>query len=729
MREDTDVIISAATAGGKTEAAFLPLLSRVVTSERSRQGFDLLYVSPLKALINDQFRRLDELCEIIEVPVHRWHGDVSASAKAKARKNPAGVLLITPESLEAIFVRRGLEVPGLFGGLDAVVIDELHAMLGTERGVHLRSLLCRIETTTGRRVRRIGLSATLGDMALAAAFLRPEAPDDAEILKSASGEQELKLQLRGYVVRRHPKGTNGVQRRDAGETEDGEADEATERAIAKHLFEHLRGSQNLIFAGSRGNVELYADRLRRMSEAARLPNEFHAHHANLARDHREFVEARLKSAEEPTTAVCTSTLELGIDIGEVAGVAQIGPPYSVASMRQRLGRSGRRADIPATMRAYVQEDEIDARSDSLDALRLRMVQTVAMIDLLIDGWCEPPVRQALHLSTFVHQVLSVIAERNGATPRTLFDLLCTRGAFQAIDQPLFLDVLRCIGNADVALIEQSPDGTLLLGAVGERLVEHYGFYAVFLSPQEYRVVVEGRPLGTLPITFVVIADMTIIFSGRRWRVLDVDDKAKVIDVTPDPTGHAPRFGGDAGDVHDCVAKKMFAVYQGEVVPPYLDATARELLSEGRATFQRMGLDDASMVSLDQQRSLLFPWHGTVAIETLTLALVAAGLKAAPRKHIAIEVEAGPQDVSKVLFELSNGPVPFSIELAAHVRNLEREKYHVYLNRRLLQLDVASGRIRPEIVPNLSSPSTAPVRSPVGRMNLPASFLCRQTYAL
>ena len=201
---DDDLIIAAATAGGKTEAAFLPLISRTIEDEDERSGFDLLYVSPLRALINDQFRRLQDLCKTIGLPVHPWHGDISSAVKAKARKSPRGILLITPESLEATFVLRGLEVPSLFGKLRCIVIDELHALLDTERGIHVRSLLTRLEVATGRRIRRVGLSATLGDMDLARQYLRPEAVETVAMLESTSEGTELQLLLRGYRIRRDP---------------------------------------------------------------------------------------------------------------------------------------------------------------------------------------------------------------------------------------------------------------------------------------------------------------------------------------------------------------------------------------------------------------------------------------------------------------------------------------------------------------------------------------------
>jgi len=392
-----DLIISASTASGKTEAAFLPLISQLLLNPSDSPGFDLVYIGPLKALIGDQTDRLKSICQNLELPITPWHGDVSSAVKNKALKAPRGILLITPESIEAMFVRRGAQIGQVFGQTRAVIIDELHTFLDTERGVHLRSLLARIEIAAGRPIRRVGLSATLGDVEMAKAYLRIK-EDTVTVIEATGGEAELRLQLRGYVVENE--GSND----ESGPTTD---------LIANHLFEHLRGKDHLVFAGSRQSVELYADRLRALCEHKRLPQEFYPHHASLSRDHRAFVEDRLKDKALPTTAVCTSTLELGLDIGDVTSIAQIGPPYSVASLRQRLGRSGRRLGQPAILREYVLEAKLFADSHVVDRLRLSLIRSIAMIDLLLEGWCEPPRPQALHLSVLVHQVLSIIAERGG----------------------------------------------------------------------------------------------------------------------------------------------------------------------------------------------------------------------------------------------------------------------------------------------------------------------------
>ncbi len=687
LDDDKDMLIAAATAGGKTEAAFLPLVSSVLEHPREG-GFDLVYVSPLRALINDQFERMEDLCARAELPVHPWHGDISQSVKTRARKNPRGVLLITPESLEALFVLRGLEIPALFMSARAVVIDELHALLGNERGIHLRSLLTRLEMAVGHRIRRVGLSATLGEMALAREYLRPEAPETVTLLESKAEGQELQAQLRGYLQRRN-------------QSRYDEENEAAKRAVAKHLFSRLRGSRNLIFAGSRQNVEWYADALRAMSEEKRLPVEFFPHHANLSREHRLDLEKRLKT-HPATTAICTSTLELGIDIGAIACVAQVGAPFSAAALRQRLGRSGRRAGQPAVLRMYAIETEPRSDSHPLARLHLGLVRSIAMVELLIMKWCEPPSSQALHLSTLTHQILSVIAEHGGASAKRLYATLCERGPFRRVDPRLFTRLLRHLGSSDVALIEQSPDGTLLLGRQGERLVEHYSFYAVFQTAEEYRVVADKKPLGTLPITMILAPGMTIIFSGRRWRITEIHDQDKVIEVTADRAGRPPGFGGDEGLIHDGVVQKMRQVLSGTYVPAYLDECAAHLLGNARSEFQRLGLDRQSICEIGERSRLIATWAGTAKTSTLALALRAMGYKiVAGDGFLDINYERGIQPVENVLEKIASSSPVSADSLLSGEENFITEKYHPYLSPELLLEDAICSRIDLNSLPELA----------------------------
>lgn len=675
MDSNRDLIVAASTAGGKTEAAFLPLLSQLLDEPGEGSGFDVLYVAPLKALITDQARRLEDICRETDLPITPWHGDVSSSVKAKATKRPRGVLLITPESLEALFIRRGLEIPRLFGSTRAVILDELHSVLDSERGVQMRSLLARLEISLKRPVRRIGLSATLGDMEMAKGYLRPDNPADVEAVIAQGGSAELQLQLRGYV---------------AGDKDD-ENPSATD-AIAQHLFENLRGSDNLVFAGARQAVEIYSDRLRTLCEKAHLPQEFYPHHASLSREHRDFVERRLKDGNCPTTSVCTSTLELGIDIGDVACVGQIGAPFSVASLRQRLGRSGRRPGKPAILRQYAVEAKLTPTSNFSDRLRLGMMRAIAMIELLLDGWCEPPQREALHLSTLVHQILSVIAERGGVRAQQVYRALCRIGPFRQVDSQLFLDVLRALGNPEVALIEQASDGILLLGANGEKLVEHYSFYAVFQTPEEYRLISSGKELGTLPIDNMIAPGMLLIFSGRRWLVQEVLDRERVIMVVPANAGVPPIFGGDPGNIHDRVIERMFDLLEGKGHPIYLDRTALELLHEARSNYDRLQFGRGRIAQLGESAAVIATRTGSVRTTTLALALRAQAFTV--QMHDGFLEVFWKDEVPQLIDALRSLADGAEVDLFAHSPNLLFEKFHPFLTAELLEEDAQSSRLDP-----------------------------------
>jgi ATP-dependent Lhr-like helicase len=684
-----DVLISAATAGGKTEAAFLPIISNLLDDPAPGPGLQALYVAPLKALINDQYGRLTDLCDGTDVPVHRWHGDVAADRKTKLLKAPSGVLLTTPESLEALFVLRGTKVAGLFAQLRYVVVDELHAFLGTERGGQLQSLLHRLELTVRRRIVRVGLSATLGDMRLAAAQLRPSTPDRVALVESASGGQDLRLAVRGYVDSA-PRATAPSPDPGADREVDEEAGDDTTltstRLISTHLFDVLRGSDNLVFANSRGKVEMYADQLRRLCEQAHLPNEFFPHHGSLSKELREEVEAALKDPARPVTAVATTTLEMGIDIGSVASIAQVGPPPSVAGLRQRLGRSGRRGE-PAVLRTYITEPEIDPRTPLADQLRGSLVQTIATIELLLDGWCEPPDPAVLHTSTLVQQLLSLIAQHGGVTPADAYRALCDAdGPFHSTTTVRFKALLRSLADREV--IDQARDGTLLLGEVGERTVNHYSFYAAFTSPEEYRLLTGGRQLGVLPIDFPLYIGLGLIFGGRRWRVIGIDDRQRSIDLTRAAGGRPPTFAGDGAAVHDRTRAHMRDLLASDREPAFLNAPARRLLAEARDNFHRHELAQTSLLARGSA-TILVPWVGTRTANTLTVLLRHHGIEATnDGLTITCERDDATQ-VRTVLARLASTGPEDAIALATSVHGKEANKYDMWLDDALLDEDYAA----------------------------------------
>ncbi|GAA3164008.1 hypothetical protein GCM10010531_15210 [Blastococcus jejuensis] len=701
-----DLIISAATAAGKTEAAFLPICSKLLAARNdapatrgpadvrpeqvpAATGVQGLYVSPLKALINDQYGRLDALCEHLDLPVHRWHGDVPGSRKAKVISHPDGILLITPESLEALMVIHGPKVARIFGDLRYVVIDEMHSFLGTERGIQLQSLLHRIELAVRRRIPRIGLSATLGDMDGAAEYLRPGSGPRVTVITSADDTHELKLQLRGYEMQPAQLSARQAEQAEAS-GHDVEAEEVTEGdrlAIADHLYRTLRGTDNLIFSNSRREVEIYADLLQRRSERERVPNEFVPHHGSLSKELREFAEARLKARDVPVSAICTSTLEMGIDIGSVASIAQLGAPQTVASMRQRLGRSGRRGGA-ATMRLYVTEQQLSPQTSPADALRSELVQAIAMVNLLLDRWNEAPDSGGLHLSTLVQQLLSLIAQHGGVTPLDAYRTLCETGPFAGVPRGMFKLLLRALADERVDLLMQSTDGLLLHGQAGERLVNHYSFYAAFRTGEEYRLIAGGRTLGTLPIEYPLMPGSLLIFGGRRWKVLAVDTHAKVVELIRSSGGRPPTFTGGGATVADRVRQEMRRVYLSEEVPAYLDATAVRLLTEARSNFARYGLGADPVLNVGAD-TLIFPWRGDRICSTLAIALTASGIEVAQDGVCLTMSNCTRQQAVDRLAELVDRGAPDPDVLAASVSNKIVEKYDEQLSEELLNAAFAA----------------------------------------
>lgn len=677
LPRDRDVVISSATASGKTEAAYLPIASHLAS--RTDSGLGVLNVSPLKALINDQYDRLLDLFENIECPVFRWHGDVGASPKKRLMADPQGVLLITPESLEAVFVRQGPAVQKLFQGLRYIVVDELHAFIGSERGRQLQSLLHRVEDAAGQRVPRVALSATLGDLSLAADFLRPHEGAQVHQIVSQLGQREVKIQIRGY-------------REDAVPSAPPEANEdmvsSDVEAIQSHLYKTMRGGRHIVFANRRADVELFSDGLRRKCEDRGVPNEFWPHHGSLSKSIREDTEAALKDGNRPVTVLATSTLELGIDVGSVESIGQIGSPHSVASIRQRLGRSGRRGE-PAVLRVYVSEPQVVARTALPDRIRADLVQSVAVIRLLVERWCEAPRPGALHLSTLVQQILSVIAERGGVRADVLFDLLCVRGPFQSVTPAMLGQLLRDLARHD--LVQQLHSNELVLGLDGERLVNHYDFYSAFTSPEEYRLIAVGRTLGTMPVVFPLIENNYLIFAGRRWKILRVDAQQKVAELEPSPGGRTPRFGGGGALVDTRIRTEMRAVYGLTGRPAFLDPTAGDLLDEARDEFRRMGLVSTDIIPAGPD-VLLFPWLGDRPMATLALLLSSEGIRASIEPP-AIRIEKTTTgEIEAIFANWSSVQARDAVSLASLVPNKYTEKHHQYLSEDLLSLDYASSRL-------------------------------------
>lgn len=655
LQRDCDVIISAATAGGKTEAAFLPILSHLLSNPS--QGFDVLYVSPLKALINDQYRRLLDMTSGTSVVVTPWHGDIDASRKARALKNPSGILIITPESLESFLINRNASVKKAFGGLKYIVIDELHAFIGNERGKQLQSLLSRIELITGNTPPRVAMSATFSNYDKVKSFLRPDGSFQCMIPSQGDSSHETRILIKEYLQR---------------------SDKDVDKEIADEIFTKLRGSNNLVFTNSRVAAEGFAVRLGDRCEAECVPNEFRVHHGSLSKIEREAVEQELQRGQTPVTALCTSTLELGVDIGKVKSIAQVGVANSVSGLRQRLGRSGRR-DEPSILRVFSIENE-DA-SGWLYDLRANLVQNIAVIELLREKEYEAPVIDKPHLSTLIQQILSLVASFSGFYPKEGWEILCNRGAFRNISSKIFLDLLKCMGKR--GLLSQLNTGEIIVGKEGERLLRRLDFYTAFVAPVDYDVINTdgGNRVGM--IQSLPEVKQQIILAGKRWVILRVDEKSRSIYVTRIKSGGGISFSSDVPEIDEIITRKMRNIYMSDELYPYLDIASgsHQELVKAREYFIENKLNMKFYAG-----NSLFTWAGAKVNRTIALMCKLRLKKNLDYNHLMV-YGITPQDIAVILSQKQ----PSGDDLAALVPRYEKEKqqYDHFLSDELLNHEYAS----------------------------------------
>ena len=269
-------------------------------------------------------------------------------------------------------------------------------------------------------------------------------------------------------------------------------------------------------------------------------------------------------------------------------------------------------------------------------------------------------------------------------------MLCQKGPFRQVDTQLFLDVLRALGHPETALIEQADDGLLLLGAMGEKLVEHYSFYAVFQTPEEYRLISGGKELGTLPIDNLIVPGMLLIFSGRRWLVLEVHDRDRIIMVSPAKAGVPPLFGGDPGNIHDRVIERMFDILENQNRPIYMDPTALELLEQARSHYAQLRFDHGRIAQLGENAAILATRTGSIRTTTLALALRAAGFTV--QVHDGFLEVFGKDETPPLVDTLAELATGKAADLFVHSPNLLFEKFHPHLSETLLQRDALSARL-------------------------------------
>ena len=608
---DENVLLTASTASGKTEAAFFPIIT--LFSEDMPSSVGCIYIGPLKALINDQFSRLNDLCAEADIPVWHWHGDVAQSHKAKLMRHPSGILQITPESLEALLLHKHAAIAKLFGDLRFVVIDEVHSLLRGDRGGQTLCLIERLSRIAGVNPRRIGLSATIGDPEGTGEFLSLGTGRKTIIPKIDAKGSKWRLSMEHFYVK------------DAQAAEDKQIpgalpvlEEKTDDAPANadpgigYIFEHTRGKKCLVFVNSREECEMVTTTLRHYCELNHESDRFLVHHGNLSASYRETAEGIMKDDSQYMTTVTTATLELGIDIGRLERAFQIDAPWTVSSFLQRMGRTGRR-ELPPEMWFVIREDEPEVRAMLPTTIPWKLLQGIALVQLYLEErWVEPPRLDRLPFSLLYHQTMSTLASCGELSPRALADRVLRLHYFHRITQEDYRVLLRHLIATDH--IQQTEQGGLIVGLAGERVINSFKFYGVFQESEEYTVRSESQELGTVVSPPPVGEKLAI--AGHVWQVLDVDHKRRLI-YCQQVKGSVPAYFGQCpGDLHTKILERMRRVLQEDRQYPYLMKNAVARLEQARFTAAHSGAAEKPLINLGGNMWCLLPWVGTYTFLTM-----------------------------------------------------------------------------------------------------------------
>ncbi|MFB8771151.1 DEAD/DEAH box helicase [Streptomyces broussonetiae] len=555
LMQGRDAVLLAPTAGGKTEAACFPLLSAM--TEQKWTGTSVLYLCPLKALLNNLVGRVDAYAQWLGRRAALWHGDTKESRRQRIRAEAPDILLTTPESLEAMLIGVKTDHARLLGGVRAVVVDEVHAFAGDDRGWHLLAVLERLERVTGRPIQRVGLSATVGNPAELLHWLQGAGAGSRAGQVVAPGVHLPATDGNGQET----EADTELSRRPAGEVEldyVGSLDNAAKLIAALH-----KGEKRLVFCDSRRQVEELGAALR-MREVTVFLSHASLSVAERARSEQAFAEAR------DCVIVSTSTLELGIDVGDLDRVIQIDSPASVASFLQRIGRTGRR---PGTVRNCL---FLTTRKDTL-------LQAAGLLLLWSRGWVEPVVPPPEPRHLVAQQLLAVTLQQHKLGDRLWDQQWNGLAPFDKSAAPI-LSFLTAEGFLD------SDGGMLFVGPEAERRFGKRHFIeltASFTAPPQFTVLSGRTEIGrTDPsvLTEERPGPRRLLLGGRSWQVTYIDWLRKRVFVEPvDGGGIAKWMNGGVAGLSYALTRAMREVLLGTTPPASLTRRAETCLAEQRET--------------------------------------------------------------------------------------------------------------------------------------------------
>ncbi len=591
FRSDDHLLISAGTSSGKTEAAMLPVISSLY--DHPTAGVGALYIGPTKALIDDQFARLDRMLRDSRITVTGWHGDIPSNSKDRMRREPEGILQITPESLQGVVCDGPDLLRRMFPDLRFVIIDEVHAFMASDRGLQLLCELATIERVTGCSPRRIGLSATLSDLGSAEEWLGAGTDRRVVTVRSDSSEKRGRVGVKHYRI-----------------PAEGDMRGQLTLAYYKDLFRLTDQYSCIVFTNSRGSAERTALSLSKVSAAEGSRNIVRIHHGSLSGTIRKDAEADLKGGTHPTV-VATSTLELGMDVGGLDRVVQIGAPYSCSSMLQRMGRTGRRGG----RREMVICCLVDERkwSPSPAGMSMELIRAIAVTDLALKGWTEGIRSNPLPFGLLYHQMMAYLkgTDHDVRWPE-LRDAMLSMWPFRNISKEEARELAMHLVHE--GHLQRMEDGTIIIGLKAEPIVNGKDFASVFEAPAETEVRHKGEVVGTVQGN--PKEGYRITLAGRFWEVVRKGDGWVDVKEATESLTEA-RWESMPPEVDDRVLERMREVLESEETFPWLDSKAVAELAISRSTYRSNGYDDVVDTPAGY---MVFPWLGTRSFEGMKRAL-------------------------------------------------------------------------------------------------------------
>jgi len=696
-----NLLLSSGTASGKTEAAFLPILTDLYETPSASVG--VMYISPLKALINDQFKRLDQLLVASNIPVTKWHGDASVTQKNKLIKKPDGILQITPESLESLITNKRSACLSLFADLRYIIIDEVHYFMRDVRGLQLLCVLERLQQLTKVSPRRIGLSATLGDVALAETWLNTGTNRSCITPLSDEGKKRIRLHIEGFF--NYIDDSDGAKPAPQEEVQTvQEMASQTSRQLYEYLFKKTLDMKTIVFTNSREETELVMAHLREIALENKCPDIYRVHHGNVASLLRESTEDEMKSDDSKIVTGATVTLELGIDIGSLDQAVQVGAPINVSSFAQRLGRSGRRGQVPQLLFAF--EEVIKTNSDEiLGPINWGLIRTVAIIELYLkDHWIEPIPPKYHAYNLLYHQTMSCLKGNGEMSPAALAQKVLSLGAFSRISQEDYKELL--LKMLDDHQLQKTARGGLIIGRQGEKVVSSYKFLTVFISPEYFIVKDENRSIGTVDKIYPVGERFAL--AGQAWETVDVNIKSKVIFVKGVPGISLVDWNVDFdSELNTVLVRRMRRILKADTDYPYMSISCQERMNEMGFITGNSGVLDNLVTQLSRNKFAIFPWVGTRQLFTLHYALLGRGVKNrvpwTTCVYIEVSYKGSKEELEALISAIINSdldlyqlPLPDKIQIESKYNDcvpeelLRKQFIEDYLDFEGLQIDMKEG---------------------------------------